>query len=123
MVDDYSGVALDGVEIFFLEGVTRFRGNEHLPGEGNSAAGVFRSDRFLGSQRFINADDEFGNVVEPGELRVVDDQAEELAGVDVTVLAFVFATFHVEKSLVEPEKREAEREKLFAGRRIVVRGV
>jgi len=39
------------------------------------------------------------------------------------VLAFVFAAFHVEKSFVEAEKREAEREKLFAGRRIVVRGI
>jgi hypothetical protein len=40
-------------------------------------------------------------------LRVVDDQAEELAGIDVSVLALVFAALHVEKSFVEAEKSEA----------------
>src|SRR6266852_6192190 len=123
MVNYYRRVVLDGVEIFFLESVAGFRRNEHFPGKGNSATGVFRSDGFLGSQSFINADDEFGNVVQPGELRVVDDQLEELAGVDVTVLAFVFTPFHIEKSLVEAEKGEAQREELFAGRGIVVRGI
>jgi len=39
------------------------------------------------------------------------------------VLALVFAAFHVEKSFVEAKKSEAEREKLFAGRGIVVRGI
>jgi hypothetical protein len=43
-------------------------------------------------------------------LRVVDDQAEEFSGVDVAMLAFVLAAFHVEKSLVEAEKGEAEGE-------------
>jgi hypothetical protein len=39
---------------------------------------------------------------------VIDDQAEELAGIDVAVLALVFAALHVEESLVELEEREAE---------------
>ena len=60
--------------------------------------------------------------MEPGELRVVDDQLEKLAGGDVAVLAFVFAPLHVEKSLVEAEKSESEGEKLLAGGGIVVRG-
>ena len=123
MVNYYRRVVLDGVEIFFLESVAGFCRNKHFPGKGNCPAGVFRSDGFLGGQSFINADNEFGNVVQPGELRVVDNQAEELAGVDVTVLALVFTAFHIEKRLVEAEKSEAEREKLFAGRGIVVRGV
>jgi len=123
VVDDYGGVALDGVEVFFLEGVAGFRGNEDFPGESDGAAGVFRGDGFLGSQGFIDADDEFGDVVQPSELRVVDDQAEELAGIDVSVLALVFAALHVEKSFVETEKSEAEGEKLLAGGGIVVRGI
>ncbi len=95
MIDDYRRVALDGVEVFFLEGVARFRGDKHFPGERDGAAGVFRRDGLLGSQSFIDAHDEFGNVVQPCELRVVNDQAKELASVDVAVLALVVAAFHV----------------------------
>src|SRR5258708_17130841 len=80
VIDDYGGVALDGVEVFFLEGVAGFRGNKHFPGERDGAAGVFGGDGLLGSHSFIDADDEFGDDVQPGELRVADDQADELAG-------------------------------------------
>jgi hypothetical protein len=123
VIDDYGGVALDGVEVSFLEGVAGFRGNKHFPGERDGAAGVFGCDGILGGQSFIDADDKFGNVVEPGELRVVNDQAEELAGVDVAVLALVVAALHVEKSFVEAEKGQAEGEKLLTGGGIVVRGI
>jgi hypothetical protein len=123
VVDDDSGVSLNGVEIFFLEGVAGFRGHKHFPGEGDGAAGVFGSDGLLGGQSFIDTHDEFGDVVQPGELCVVDHQAEELAGVDVTVFALVFAALHVEKGFVEAEKRETEGEKFLAGGRIVVRGI
>jgi hypothetical protein len=123
VVDHYSGIALYRVEVFFLESVTGFRGNKHFPGESDGAAGVFRCDGFFGSQSFIDADDEFGNVVEPGELRVVDDQAEKLAGVHVAVVALVVAALHVEKSFVEAEKGEAQGEKLLTGGGIVVRGI
>jgi len=123
VIDDYSGVTLDGVEVFLLEGVAGFRGNKHFPGKRDGAAGVLRGDGLLGSQSFIDADDEFGNVVEPGELRVVDNQLEKLAGIDVAMLALVFAALHVEKSLVEAEKGKAEREKLLTGGGIVVRGI
>ena len=54
---------------------------------------------------------------------MVDDQAEELTGVDVAVLALVFATLHVEKSLVEAQKSKTEGEQLLAGGGIVVRGI
>ena len=123
MVDDYSRVALDGVEVFFLEGVAGFRGNEHFPGERDGAAGVLRGDGLLDGESFIDADDEFGDVVQPGELGVVDNQLEELTGVDVAVLALVVATFHVEQSFVEAEKSEAEGKELLAGGGIVVRGI
>ena len=60
--------------------------------------------------------------MEPGKLRVVDDQLEKLAGVDVAVLAFVFAALHVDKSFVQAEKSEAQGEQFLAGGGIVVRG-
>src|SRR5439155_21883761 len=50
---------------------------------------------------FIDAHDEFGDVMEPGELCVVDDQLEKIAGVHMGVLALVFAALHVDKSFVE----------------------
>jgi hypothetical protein len=106
VVDDDRGVALYGVEVFFLEGVAGFRGDEHLSSKSNGSAGVFRSDGLLGGESLVNPHDEFGNVVKPGELGVVDDQAEKLAGVDVAVLAFVITALHVEKSFVKFEERE-----------------
>jgi hypothetical protein len=114
MLHNNGGVALDGVEVFFLKAVARFCGNEHLAGDGNGAAGVFGGDRFPASQSFINADDKFGDVVEPGELLVVDDEAEEFTGGDMTMLAFVFAALHFEEGLVELEKGEAEGNEFFA---------
>jgi len=61
--------------------------------------------------------------VQPGELRVVDDQLKKLAGVDVPVLALVFTALHVQKSLMQAEKCEAEGEQLLARGGIVVRGI
>jgi len=123
VLDDYGGVPLDGVEIFFLKGIAGFRGNEHFPGQSNSATGVFGSDGLHGGQSFIDTDDELGDVVQPCELWVVNDQAKELASVDVAMLALVVAAFHVEQSFVEAEKSEAQREKLLSGGGIVVRGI
>jgi hypothetical protein len=105
VVNDDRGIALNGVEVFFLEGVAGFRGDEHLPGKRDGSAGVFRGNGLLGSESFVDAHDKFGDIVQPGELRVVDDQAEKLAGVDVAVLAFVVAALHVEERLVELEER------------------
>ena len=59
--------------------------------------------------------------MEPGELRVVNHQLEELPGIDVALLTLVFAALHVEKSFVKAKKGEAKGEKLLAGRGIVVR--
>ena len=115
MINDYGGIVLDGVEVFFLERVAGFRGDEHFPREGDGGAGVFGGDGFLGGQRFVNAYDEFGDVVEPAELRVVNDQLEEFAGVDVAVLALVLAALHVEERFVEFEERQAEGDELLAG--------
>jgi hypothetical protein len=56
-------------------------------------------------------------------LRMVDNQAEELAGVYVAVLALVLAALHVEKSLVDAQKSKTEGEKLLAGWGIGVRGI
>jgi hypothetical protein len=54
---------------------------------------------------------------------MVDNQAEELAGVYVAVLALVLAALHVEKSLVDAQKSKTEGEKLLAGWGIGVRGI
>ena len=54
---------------------------------------------------------------------MVDDEAEELPGVDVAVLALVVAALHVEKSLVEAKKSNTQGEKLLAGGGIAVRGI
>jgi hypothetical protein len=54
---------------------------------------------------------------------VVDDELEELAGVDVPVLALVLPAFHVEKSFVEAEKSDSEGEKFLSGGGVVVRGI
>jgi hypothetical protein len=121
MIDDHRRVALDGIEVFFLEGIAGLRGYKHFPGERDGAAGVFLGDGLLGGQRFIDANDKLRNVVEPGELRVVDHQLEELTRVDVAMLALVFAALHVEKSFVQAEKSEAKGKKLLAGGGIVVR--
>src|SRR5207249_8968283 len=48
VVNDDRRVALDGVEVFFLECVAGFRGNKHFPRKSDGAAGVFRGDRLLG---------------------------------------------------------------------------
>ena len=96
MIYDHRRITLNGVEVFFLEGVAGFGGHEHFPGERDGAAGVFGGDGLLGGESLVDAHYEFGNVVKPGKLRVVDDQAEEFAGVDVAMLAFVLATLHVE---------------------------
>jgi hypothetical protein len=121
--DDHSGIALNGVEIFFLERVAGLGRNKHFAGQGKGDAGVFGSDGLFGGERFIDADDEFGNVVQPGELRVVHDEAEEFTGVDVAMLALVFAALHIEKGLVKLKKSEAKRDEPLPGLGIVVRGI
>jgi hypothetical protein len=60
--------------------------------------------------------------MKPRELRVVDDEAEELTGVDGAVLSLVVAALHVEKSLVELEERQAESDQFLACRRVAVPG-
>ena len=107
---------------FFWKASPDSVGTNIFPGERDGAAGVFRGDGLLGGQSLIDADDEFGDVVQPGELRMVDDQAEELPGVDVAVLALIVAALHVEKSLVEAQKSNTQGEKLLAGGGIAVRG-
>jgi len=84
--NDYGGVRWMGVEYFSLEGVADSVGTNIFRGQSNSATGVFGSDGPLAVRVFIDTDDEFGDVVQPGELRVVDDQLKKLAGVDVPVL-------------------------------------
>jgi hypothetical protein len=121
--DDDGRVTLDGIEILLLERVAGLGRDEHLAGQGKSDAGIFGSDGLFGGESFIDADDELGNVVEPGELRVVHDETEELASVDVSVVPLIFAALHIQKSFVEFKKCEAKGDQPLAGRGIVVRGI
>ncbi len=57
MIDDHCRVPLDGIEVFFLEGVAGLRRYKHFPGESDCAAGVFLGHGFLGGQRFVDAND------------------------------------------------------------------
>lgn len=68
-----------------------------------------RGDGRFGGERFIEAHDKFGDVVQPRELGMIDDETEELTGRNMSVDALVLAAFHFEESLVEAEKGEAER--------------
>jgi hypothetical protein len=65
-----------------------------------------RDGRFVG-ERFIEAHDKFGDVVQPRELGMIDDETEELTGRNLSVDSLVLAAFHFEESLVEAEKGEA----------------
>jgi hypothetical protein len=60
--------------------------------------------------------------MKPGEPRVVDDQPEELAGVDGAMLALIVAALHIEEGLVELEERQAESDEFLACGRVVVSG-
>jgi hypothetical protein len=51
---------------------------------------------------------------------VVDDQPEELSGVDGAMLALVVAALHIEKGLVELEERQAESNEFLACGRVAV---
>src|SRR5712691_4880107 len=104
VLDDHGRIALDGVKVFFLKTVAGFRGHKHFSGEGEGYGGVFGSDGLFGRERFVDAHHEFGDVVQPGELRVIDHQAKQLAGIDLPELAFVFVTLHVYVRFVQAQK-------------------
>jgi len=106
---DNGGIELNGVEVFFLEAIAGFRRREHFASESNGDAGVLRGDGRFGGERFIEAHDKFGDVVQPRELGMIDDETEKLTGRNMSVDALVLAAFHFEESLVEAEKGEAER--------------
>ena len=54
-----------------------------------------RGDGRFGGERFIEAHDKFGDVVQPRELGMIDDEAEELTGRNMSVDALVLAAFLV----------------------------
>ncbi len=108
MFHDDGGLALNGVEVFSLENVAGLGGCKHLASQGNGGASIFRGDGSFAGESFVDAHHEFRNVVEPGELLVVDHQAEQFARGDVAVDAFVVAALHIEKSFMQAEKSEAQ---------------
>jgi hypothetical protein len=115
MFNHHSGIALDGGEVALLEGVAGFGGREHFAGEHDGTVSVVGRNRHFGGQSFVKPHDKFGNVVKPGKLLVIDHQAEQLAGGDVAVGAFVVAALHIQQRLVQPEKSEAQSDQLLAG--------
>jgi hypothetical protein len=109
----YGGVALNGVEIAFLKGVAGFRGRKHLARQDDGAVRVLVGYGLFGGEGFVQADDKFGKIVQPGELLVVDDQAEEFAGGDMAVGMLVIAALHVQEGFVQAQERDAESHELL----------
>src|SRR5580692_9346752 len=108
MFHDHGRVALDGVEVALLEPVAGLRGCEHLTGEHDRAARVVGGHRNFSRQALVEAHHEFGNIVQPRELFVVNYQAEQFAGVDLAMDALIFAAFHIEQSLVQLKEGEPQ---------------
>jgi hypothetical protein len=118
VLHDNGGVALDGNEIFLLESVAGFGRGENFAGEGDGDVRVGVGNALIAGESFIDADDEFGNIVEPGELGIVDDQAEKFAGGDDAMLFLVTAALHIEKRFVNAEKHLAKCDQFLARRSV-----
>ena len=119
VLHDDGGVVLDGLEIHFLKSVAGFGGDKHFAGEIEGYGGVSGSDGNFAGKSFVDADDKFRNIVKPGELRVVDDEAEQFAGVDRAIAALIGAALHFEKGFVQAEQGDAESDELFAGGAVI----
>jgi hypothetical protein len=113
MVDHHGGIHLNGVIVFLLESITRFRRSKHFARQRDGGANVFRRNGIFTRQRFIEPDDELGNIVKPPKLLVVNDQPEEFSHGYFAVGAFIFAAFHIQQRLVNSEQCKPQGDELF----------
>jgi len=67
------------VEILLLEAITGCVGAKKFPRQRNRDVRILFRDAFIARERFVDPHDEFGNIVEPRELGVIHNKAEEFA--------------------------------------------
>ena len=120
MINHDRGIQLDGIKVFLLEGVTRFRRSKHFTGERNSRANVFRRNGIFARKRLIQPNDKLGNIVKPPELLVVNDQPEKFSHRDFPVGAFVLAALHIQERFVNAQQRQPERDQFLTCDSVVV---
>lgn len=111
----YGRVFLDGGEVFFLEGVAGFRRRKDFAGQGNGDVGIRAGNPFRVREGFVNADDKFRDIVQPGELRIIDDQAEKLAGGEFAMFFFILTALHFKERFVDAQEGLAQSDQLLAG--------
>jgi hypothetical protein len=118
VLHNHGGIPLNGVEIFFLKAVAGLRRGKDLAGESYGDMRIGVGDAFIVGESFVDADHEFGDVVEPGELRIVDNEAEKLTGRDGAMIFFVATALHLEQRFVKPEERLAKRYEFLTSRSV-----
>jgi len=74
--EDDVRIALHGFEIAPLEHGAGFGGRDECPGARDEAAGIGGGGRILAFQRFVDHNDEFGELAQPGEGGIVQDELE-----------------------------------------------
>ncbi len=118
VLHDNGRILVDGVKIFFLETVTGFGRSKYFARKGNRNVGIRFADTFFTGECFIDTHDKFGDIVEPGELGIVDNQAKEFTGSNFAMLFFVPATLHVQERLVNTQEGLAKADEFLPGRSV-----
>ena len=72
----------------------------------------------LTRQGFVDTNDKLRNVVQPGELRIIDHQAKQFTRGHRAVQFFVVAPLHVQQRLVQTQQRLPQCYQVLARRRI-----
>ena len=116
MLHHHGRVALNGVEILFLEAVAGLRWCEKFSRQRDGAAGIRFGDPLIARQSFVDAHDKFGNVVQPRELRAIHHQAKQFACADDAMRLLVIAPLHIQQGFMQTQQRLPEGDKFLAGR-------
>jgi hypothetical protein len=106
MVDHDSGIHLNRIKIFFLKRIARFRRSEHLARQREGCSNVFGSNRIFSRKRFIQPDNELGNIVQPAELLVVNHQSKKFSHRDFAVDSLVVTPLHIQQRFVNTQQRQ-----------------
>jgi len=114
------GIQLNGIIVFFLKGIARFRRCKHFARQRDGGADIFRRNRILTGKSFIQSNHELGNIMEPPELLVVNDQPEEFSHGDFPVGALVISAFHIQERFMNAQQRQPERDQFLTRGSVVV---
>src|SRR5438477_11988122 len=109
MFHDHRWIALNGGEVLLLECIAAFGRSKHLARQIESCFSIGGTDGSFASESFIDTHDEFRNVMQPTELRIIHHQAEQLARVYHAVFEFVIAELHFTQSFMQPQDHLSER--------------